>query len=182
MPSLEEIKSQIQNIDGFEAFLGRKEIKELPNILWHDERVDNIIQGTYNNGNGILVATNKRLVFVDKGLLFGLKVEDFPFDKISSIQYETGIIFGKLTIFTSGNKAVIDNVLKKKVRVFGDSVRARISSHKDTPSTQATPTQPTNNTNKLDVVEQLERLAKLKETGILTEEEFLAQKKKILDL
>lgn len=127
MPTLIEIQGQIKNIDGFESFLGRKEIKELPNILWHDETIENMIMGTYNNGNGILVATNRRLVFVDKGFLFGLTVEDFSYDKISSIQYETGILLGKLTIFTSGNKAIIDNVEKPKVRTFGDWVRARIS-------------------------------------------------------
>ncbi len=96
-----------------------------------DEKVENIIQGFYNNGNGILVATNKRLIFVDKGLLFGLKVEDFPYDKITTIQYETGILFGKLTIFTSSNKAVIEQVVKSKVRVFGDWLRARISAPKE---------------------------------------------------
>lgn len=176
MPTLNEIQAQIKNLGGFETFLGRKEIKELPSILQEDEKVENIIQGTYNNGNGILVATNRRLVFVDKGFLFGLKVEDFPYDKISSIQYETGILMGKLTIFTSGNKAIIDNVIKAKVRVFGDSVRAKISAPKEVVS-QSNPVivnQP------IDIADQLERLAKLKEQGILNEEEFIQQKKKIL--
>lgn len=40
MPSLIEIQSQIRNLDGFETYLGRKEIKELPNILWEDEKVE----------------------------------------------------------------------------------------------------------------------------------------------
>ena len=184
MPTLDEINVQIKSLGGFESFLGRKEIKELPNILWGEEMVENIIQGTYNNGNGILVATNHRLVFVDKGIFYGLKVEDFPYDKISSIQYETGILLGKLTIFTSGNKAVIDNVVKASVRTFGDSVRAKISAPKLNTSTQNvinvhSPSAPQDNSN---VVEQLERLAKLKEQGILTEEEFAGQKKKILGL
>ena len=61
MPSLEEIKNQINSLDGMSQFLGRKEVKELPDILWDDENVEKIIQGTYNNGNGILVCTNKRL-------------------------------------------------------------------------------------------------------------------------
>lgn len=184
MPTLEEINLQIKNLGGFDSFLGRKEIKELPNILWGEEIVENIIQGTYNNGNGILVATNSRLVFVDKGLLYGLKVEDFSYDKISSIQYETGILMGKLTIFTSGNKAVIDNVIKVKVRAFGDSVRAKIS----TPKTSAIPQNnihvhtASTNQDRMNVVEQLERLIKLKEQGILTDEEFAGQKKKILGL
>jgi len=175
MPTLIEIQSQIKNLGGLENYLGRKEIKELPAILWNDEKVENIIQGTYNNGNGILVATNRRLVFVDKGFLFGLKVEDFPYDKISSIQYETGMLFGKITIFTSGNKALIENVLKAKVRVFGDSVRAKIS----TPKENSVPQQ-TINQSPIDVADQLERLAKLKENGVLSDEEFAQQKSKIL--
>lgn len=178
MPTLIEVQSQIKNLGGFESFLGRKEIKELPNILWEDEKVENIIQGTYNNGNGILVATSRRLVFVDKGLLFGLKVEDFPYDKISSIQYETGILMGKLTIFTSGNKAIIDNVVKTKVRIFGDSVRAKISTPKEV--SNYVPQAINNQT--VDIADQLERLAKLKTQGILSEEEFLQQKNKLLSL
>lgn len=180
MPTLDQITSQINNLGGLESFLGRREIKELPNVLWGDEVVENIIQGTYNNGNGILVATNRRLVFVDKGLIYGLKVEDFAYDKISSIQYETGLLMGKLTIFTSGNKAIIENVMKSKVRAFGDSIRAKISAPQ-IPMAASTvvnvTTSPENN-----VVEQLERLAKLKEQGILTEQEFVSQKKKILGL
>ncbi len=181
MPTLEEIQTQIRNLDGFETFLGRKEIKELPNILWEDETVENVIQGTYNNGNGILVATNRRLVFVDKGILYGLKVEDFAYDKISSIQYETGMLFGKLTIFTSGNKAIVNNVLKAKVRVFGDWVRARISAQKEN-VIQHQPTKQFNSQENVNIADQLERLAKLKEQGILTEDEFASQKKKLLGL
>ncbi len=179
MPTLEQIRLQIKSIDGLSTLLGKREIKELPNILWENENVENLIQGTYNNGNGILVATNTRLIFIDKGLVFGLKVEDFPYDKISSIQYSTGLLLGKLTIFASGNKAVIDNVDKQRVRIFGDVVRNKISS-KDTVETPTNQSQQKKD-NSDDVVSKLERLAKLKEQGILTEEEFNQQKLKILE-
>ncbi len=39
MPTLNEIKSQIKGLDGVENFLGRKEIKELPNILWRTRKL-----------------------------------------------------------------------------------------------------------------------------------------------
>ncbi len=178
MPSLDEIKSQIKGIGGLDSFLGRREIKELPNVIWHDERVENIVQGSYNNGLGILIATNKRLVFVDKGMFFGLKVEDFPYDKISSIQYETGLLLGSITIFTSGNKAVIDNVEKSKARSFGDWIRARISTAKENVLEQPKAKVPSSNSDV--ILEKLERLAKLKEQGILTEDEFQKQKQIIL--
>src|SRR5438046_494754 len=65
---LDEILAQIEHLPGGKGFLGRREVKALPTILWEDERVENIIRGFYGTGSGILVATNKRLVFVDKGL------------------------------------------------------------------------------------------------------------------
>lgn len=172
MPDLEQVREQIKNLDGISKLYGRKEIKQLPAILWEDELIEKLIQGVYNNGQGILVATNKRLIFVDKGMFYGLRVEDFPYDKITSIQYKTGIIFGTITIFASGNKAEINNMIKDQTRNFGDYVRARISGSVDHASMVEKPSG--------DTIEQLERLAKLKDSGILSEQEFTDQKKKIL--
>jgi len=174
MPTLEQIQEQLKRIDGISHLLGSKEVKELPSIMWEDEDAEHMVQGIYNNGLGVLFATNKRLIFVDKGMFFGLKVEDFPYDKITSIQYETGMLQGKLTIFASGNRAEITNCEKSLVRGFAEYVRARISAPQEsksiTPSSQECD----------DVISKLERLAKLKEKGILTDDEFLQQKAKIL--
>lgn len=169
MPTIDNIKKQIKNLDGLESFLARKEIKELPKILWEDEEIVNLVQGFYNNGTGLLIATNRRLIFVDKGMLWGVKVEDFPYDKISSIQYETGILMGEIDIFASGNRAEIKKITKAKVRPFAESVRARISG-------ASTPKKQTEE----DKYSKLEKLAELKEKGILSEKEFEAEKKKLL--
>ena len=170
---LDEIKRQIQNlkISNVSNFLGSKEINALPNLLAESEIVDNIAQGTYSNGQGILVSTNRRLVFIDKGLLYGLKVEDFPLDKITTIQYETGLLLGEIKIHTSGNIAKIDNVEKTTARSFAEFVRNKLSQPKET---IAQSTQP-------NVLDQLEKLAKLKDNGIISEEEFIEQKKKLLE-
>ena len=177
MPDINEIKNQIKNLDGVSKLLGRKEIKELPNILWEDEKLEKLIQGFYEKGTGILVATNKRLIFIDKSLLGKLRVEDFPYDKISSIQYQAGLIYGNITIFSSGNKAKIEQLDKKQTRNFADYVRARISGGKEHASAPTPPAEVSSD----DVISKLEKLANLKERGILSEEEFLEQKKKILN-
>lgn len=171
----DEIKKQIQalKLSGISDYLGRREINELPNILAPTEIVDNLAQGTYNNGQGILVSTNRRLIFVDKGMLYGLKVEDFPLDKITSIQYETGLLLGEIKIHTSGNIAKIDNVEKASARSFAEFIREKLSQPKETVATKIT-TEP-------NVLDQLEKLAKLKENGILSDEEFSEQKKKLLE-
>ncbi|MGE0560467.1 MAG: PH domain-containing protein [Flavobacteriales bacterium] len=143
-------------------------------MLAQDENLDNIIQGFYNNSIGILVSTNRRLIFIDKGLIYGLKVEDFPLDKISSIQYETGLIMGKLKIHTSANIAVIDKVDKNQVRNFAEFVRNKIESKSESQNTSSSTVVES------DIFDKLEKLGKLKDSGVLSEEEFNDQKTKLL--
>ena len=102
-------------------------------------------------------------------MLWGLKVEDFPLDKITSIQYHTGMIFGTRTIFASGNKAEIKQVEKASARSFAEGARARLSATVSKPQSTA-----------VDVVSEIERLGQLKEKGLLTEEEFAAGKRRLL--
>ena len=181
--SEKEVVEMIGRLPGGGVFSARREVKELPKILWDDEQVLDLVQGFYNNGTGILVATQKRLLFVDKGLLGGLKVEDFPLDKISSLQYSTGIVLGEITVFTSGNKAMIKRVEKRQARSFAEGVRARIEgrSHSATVNTlpvssQATAPVPAS------ASDELAKLGALKIQGLLSEEEFTAAKKKLLGL
>jgi|688.fasta_scaffold85934_3 hypothetical protein len=181
MPTLEEINSQVSKIQGLHRLLVRKEIKELPDILWDNEQIENIIVGVYNNSNGVLVATGKRLIFIDKGL-FSLKVEDFPYDKISSIQYEVGWMLGKLTIFSSGNKAVIEKISTGQTKTFAEWLRARISSDTKNNISASQQLQSQKYQEDGDVISKLEKLAKLKKQGILTQDEFETQKSKLLGL
>lgn len=174
MPNLDEIKSQIKTLGSTDAILGKREINELPNILAQDEPVLNIVQGFYSGGNGILIATDRRLVFIDKGMIYGLKVEDFPYEKLSSIQYETGLLLAKITIFASGNQALIDNVDKKQARAFSEAVRERLSAPKPTAAPVVAAAADD------EIIAKLERLIKLREAGILTDSELAEQKQRIL--
>lgn len=170
---LAEIRGQIAQL-GFNdrsAIWGRKEIDELPRVLGAEEKVDNLVLGMYNNALGMLISTDRRLIFIDKGMV-ALKVEDFPLDKISSIQYETGVLFGSITIHTSANIAMIDKVEKESARRFAEGARDKLSRPKA--ATAANVVQPS-------VLEQLEKLGKLKDSGILSEAEFDEQKKKLLE-
>ena len=117
MVTQEEVKRQISSLNGAERLLGRKEIKELPSILWDDEQVEHLVQGYYNRSSGLLVATNKRLIFIDKGWLVGLRVEDFPYDKISSMQYKTGFLMGEITIYTSGIRPKYNRLRRSKCEI-----------------------------------------------------------------
>lgn len=159
------------------GFLTSGEVKELPKILWTDELPLKAIRGFYGGGTGLLVGTDRRLLFIDKGLM-SLKVEDFSYDKITSIQYKTGIVWGEIEVLASGNRAIFKNIEKKYVRDFGDWLRAKISAPKPSPSTIVQVAAPTPGSH----LEDLVRLAELNKQGVLTDEEFAAKKKQLLGI
>ncbi|MDR1285414.1 MAG: PH domain-containing protein [Campylobacteraceae bacterium] len=176
MPTCEDIQNQLKSLNVENELLNRKEIKELPNILWDNERLQKIVVGIYNNNMGMLVATDKRLIFIDKGLFYGLRIEDFGYDKISSIQYELGILTGDITIYVSNNKAKITHIAKQQAKDFCVHARNYISGQKsDLPSSAISSQLSSKN-----VIDEIERLFKLKESGAITDGEFNALKNKLM--
>lgn len=117
-----------------------RELKNLESHLWGAETVSMMCAGQYGRGQGLLVLTNTRLLFVFHGIM-GQTTEDFPLDKISSIQWSAGVVMGTITIFASGNKAEISNVVKADGKAIVDRVRAILSGQAPGPS--AAPTSPT---------------------------------------
>jgi len=83
------------------------------------------------------------------------------------------LILGDIKIHTTGNVAKIENVEKASARSFSEFVRNKLSQPKEV-VVQTIASEP-------NVLDQLEKLAKLKENGILSEEEFNDQKKKLLE-
>jgi len=129
------------------------------------------------NGNTWLITlTDLRIIFLDKGIIYGLKQIAIPLDRINSITGSTGIIFGDIEIADGNTTHKISNVWKKTVNIFTSMTQEQIQKLKDN-ETGSTP----KTTEASDPMAKLEKLAELMEKGILTSEEFAQQKAKILD-
>jgi len=163
------IRKALGRASGVEKLFGRMELKALPRLLEEGELPESIIQGRFG-GQGILVATDRRLLFLDKGLL-SLRTAEFRYDTITSVEYGTGLVYGHITITVAGNASKIDQVIKDRLPTFVQLVRSKIESAKTSGPAAARPADP---------VEQLERLARLKDAGHITAEEFEAQKARLL--
>jgi Bacterial PH domain/Short C-terminal domain len=152
-----------------------REIKKLTGYLWEDETVDLMAGGTYGSGQGLLALTDRRLLFLKDGV-FSKTTEDFPMEKISSVQWSSGFGTGTLTVFASGNKAKIKNVQKDDGRQIADTIRERLSG-KAAPSPQR---EEAGAAHQPDIYEQLAKLGKLRDAGVLTPEEFDTKKAELL--
>ena len=178
MPTLQEIESQLGSLSGLQKKVIEREVKELPNILSNDEKLESVLRANFGSNSGILVATNKRILFVDKGFWGSLKVEDMFYDKINSIQYETGFAFGSVAIFISSIKLEFTKMEKQKVKDFAERIRVKISSIS---SAQIARESVSVSAGVDDIADKLEKLGSLLHKGLLTEEEFITQKKKLLE-
>lgn len=75
-----------------------REVKKLVEHLWEGETVHRMVGGTYGPGNGLLVLTDRRVLFIIDGRTVQL-TEDFPIDRISSVQWSAGMLMGSVTIY-----------------------------------------------------------------------------------
>lgn len=151
----------------------KRDLAHLESNLAKGESVSHILSGTYDNQNGILALTDRRLLFLNHGL-FSQRSEDFPLEKVSSVQFKAGMVLGEVTIYTSNQQATIKNVGKPQGKAFVDASRARLGKSPDPVSNEAPVTTG-------DPVEQMTKLASLRDAGLITSEEFDAKKAEILE-
>ncbi len=97
------VEDQLKSI-GFKTYgWGRTEVKELPHIILPDEEIFECVNGIYEGGFALLVATDLRTLLVDKKPLNYLTVEDMRYDLISEIDYSHRIL-GAFISISSGEK------------------------------------------------------------------------------
>lgn len=175
MPTLAEIKRQIDAYPHRYIFGTKKEIKALPDILDDGESIKAITSGLMNNNTWLAVCTDRRIIFLNRGMFYGLRQIQVPLERIQSIDHEFSIVFGSITVWDGASAFTISMVLKNSIMPFVKIAQEQMQiARKQSKADAAT----ANKEN--DIASQLERLAALKEKGHLTEEEFQSQKKKLL--
>ncbi len=180
MRTLESIQDEIRALGEVDLFGTAKEVTHLPEILADDENIRYLTSGLTNGTTWLIVCTQKRIILLDYGFLFGMKQSEMALENINSISYQQGLLFGSIEIWHGGARMLIENCGKETVRPFVDAVNKAIKDLKNGNVQSSVKQQDSAQTNQDDIVSKLERLAALKEKGILTDEEFVAQKAKIL--
>ena len=179
MRTQEYVDERIKSMPNIDKFGTKKEVKELPNILHDDEELLYITSGFLDGNTWLVSCTNERIIFLDKGMIYGLKQKQIPLDKVNSVEHSKGLLLGKITIWDGASKFTIDNIQKNALDPMVNCINDAIKQYKNNVNNLNS----NNSNNNLDddIVSKLERLAKLKEQGILSEEEFQQGKFKILN-
>ncbi|HEY3184300.1 MAG TPA: AAA family ATPase [Gaiellaceae bacterium] len=117
MATLEDVRDQL-GLRGLRALLSRPEIAELPGLLAEGETILDAVQGWFERSCGLLVATDRRLLFVDEGMVYGRKLEGLVYDRVAGLRCKTGLLLATITIIGQGTSVEIRGVDDERAQEF----------------------------------------------------------------
>jgi hypothetical protein len=131
-----------------------------------------LLQGGTLQQNGLLVLTDRRLLFIRSGIIHSHQVS-VPLDTVTAVSVSKGLL--KSTLKTTGPQSnlVVNGVDKADAEAFASELRTILANR-----AHGMVLPPSSSVG--HVADEIERLAALRDRGILTNAEFAAQKSKLL--
>ena len=121
----------------------------------------------------LIVCTNKRIIFIDKGMIYGVKHSEVLISKINSITYKNGLMAGEIHIQDGAEAKVILNVAKSSTVPFVNAVHKVIEISENRHM-------PVRGYQSISTADEILKFKALLDSGIITEQEFEEQKNKLL--
>lgn len=102
------------------------EAKELQHILFDHEKIIAAVPGRYFGGYALLVATDHRVLLIDKRTLF-MNIEDIRYDMISETDFNSRMVDATLRIFTLNKQHRFTSAkYKRQLRDLTNYIQQRI--------------------------------------------------------
>lgn len=139
MVSAHSIEEQLKRIHFNQHGWGRSEARELPHIILPDEEIYEVVNGIYEGGFALLVATDIRVLLIDKKPMNFLTVEDLRFDMINEIDYNHRMIGARISIsagaknlkFRSYNQQRLRKLITHVQHCIADGKRQQVDQQVD---------------------------------------------------
>lgn len=193
MQTLDDIWEQIRALPHRYVFYTKKEIRYLPEILGDGERILALTSGYMNGTTWLCVCTDRRVLFLDRGFLFGLRQVQMNLDRIQSIDSSYAIFFGTIRMWDGAASIQIRMVLKSSIQPFVRTVQEAVDAYKRQmvhdiaysvqdahSSARKAGNVPPAKAAGAHWVDELDKLSRLRKEGTLSEEEFQRAKSRLL--
>ncbi len=173
MRNASEVKKEIKDLGKISLWGVGKELKELPSLIDTDEKIVGLLRVFSSATIVLLCATNKRLLILDRHTFYGRDHKEVSYLQISCVDYNTRLFFGKITIDEQSEKNVFDWAYKSNLRKFVNVLGDKISEYREKSISH--------DTNHGGIAAEIEKMWILVQKGALTQEEFEARKKRLLE-
>lgn len=195
MPTLSAIQKQIEALPDRYLFYTSKEIRYLPEIMGEDETILAITSGFMQKTTWLCICTNHRVLFLDRGMFWGLRQVQMNLDRIQSIDSSFGLFFGIIRMWDGASSIAISMVLRRSIAPFVKTVQQAMDRYKrhmvhdlmanaqranDVSKKYGAGSEAQTNAPAPSMLDELERLARLHADGALDDEEYALAKKALL--
>jgi|GEM_PF-857506 hypothetical protein len=121
-----ELEDQLKKIGCNFAFWGRSELHELANVLLPGETVEHCVNGSYEGGFAMLVATDQRVLLIDKKPLY-LTLEDVRFDMVAEVDFNHRLLNSNIFICTPNKSLRFIGYNHMRLRKLFHYVQTRVA-------------------------------------------------------
>ncbi|WP_419946528.1 PH domain-containing protein [Candidatus Poriferisodalis sp.] len=124
-PTESEIRDRLTALGVGSKAMARKEIGYLAGVLEDEETIEGGVVGVMDANTWLVVCTDRRVIFLDKGLVYGLRQNEIPLDAISQVSHKTGMLLGSIEVLGAGlSGMLVKNIDKHEVVGFARALQA----------------------------------------------------------
>ena len=142
--------------------------------LRDDETVRFVTFASYVRSSGVLVLTDARLIFFDRRVQ--TPSLDLSLGAVSDVTTTSGLWTGEVDLQVGDRVIDVSRVVKDDLESLAHAIRQAVAAAPDEPEPA-----PVKESGQVDPFEAMEKLSALRDSGVLTEEEFAAKKQELLD-
>lgn len=122
--ALARVKAELRRRGAVAYNMWLPETNYLPHILHQDEHIMGSVYGRYNGGRGTLIATNQRVLFLDKKPMF-LHCDELTFMIVGGVTYTHTFLYGYVTLHTRLGDFGLRTLNQKNAANFVDYIETK---------------------------------------------------------
>lgn len=120
----DRIKIELRAAGASPYGLLKMESRYLPEVIHDDEHIKGVVYGLYDGGLGMLVATDHRVLFLDRKPMF-MTLDEATYDAVSGVRLNRSGIFNATTLHTRLGDYRLSYVNRKCARKFVKYIESR---------------------------------------------------------
>lgn len=125
MVALHRVDMMLARAGLLNKYWGRSAAKELCAVLWDDEQIVSAVMGRYEAGWALLIATEHRLLLIDKKLWY-LTIEDIRYDMLAEVDYSSGVIDAIIKFNTFNKSLAFRSMRQNRLRAMSYYVQHQV--------------------------------------------------------
>lgn len=121
---VDRIRSELLQAGMTPYGLMKFETKHLPNLIHEDEHIGGVVYGRGDNGSAMIIATNRRVIYMDHKFLFR-KNDELSYDVVSGVSHNAQGAYAGVVLHTRLGDFKVRFVNQKAARRFVKFIESR---------------------------------------------------------